>query len=174
MSKNFSKTGVIIPQVLNQALATLSPNVAIKISTPIVLGADFKMLKTEVFATVDTLTAGEGHALLFGLANNDLTVTEIKEALEVNGPTDRNARIEIEQSGRAVFLMGAVDLNTQSTTDLRFRDKIAAGFAMILKPRWRFAHPEGWTWFVYNAGKEALTTGAIVRLNAKSWGLWLD
>ncbi len=168
-----NNTGVIITDARNQALGALSANDVIKIGTPLVLVEDFRLLKAEAFAQITGLVAVEGEGLILGIANNELSVTEIKEAIDgAQGPTSRNDRVSEERATRAVWLVGKTSVQSFTETRMDFLDGNTGGTKIVTKPRWTFSDPEGWAWFVYNSSL-TITTGATVRLTSKVFGVWV-
>ncbi len=168
----FSKTGVIIRENQAIGLATLGNETAIKLPTLVLQSSNFRMLKAELQVFITNLTATEGFGLLLGLANNELSVAEIKECLIVDGPLDRNDRVAKERAERYVKIISQLDLG-QADTGGVFRGEYGEPM-LIVKPRWTFIAPEGWCWFVYNNTQSVLTTGATVKLQAQVFGLWVD
>ncbi len=162
-----NRTGAILRSKETIALLTLAEDTAIKFGSGITIAEDFRMLKAEVFAFVEGLTAGDGEGLMIGIANGDLTVTEIAEAIIVDGPVNRNDRVKTERAERFVKVFGLLN-------DLQhFFSGENGGRQMNVKPRWTFSNPEGWDFFIYNAGS-ALTTGATAKLVGTYYGLWLS
>ncbi len=165
--------GQILTEVIaDSALTTLAAKDAVAITSPIVLVDDFRILKSEVVAMVNGLTAGQGRGLVLGIASGDFSAAEIEEALEVNGPTNRGQQIENERAMRNVRILGVADPNDPASTQVVFRDINTNAPMMISKHRWTYSNPSGWDWFVYNLGG-SLTTGATVQLIAKHFGVWL-
>jgi len=163
--------GAIVLESRAQTLGTIAGAAALLIGTKLATTEDFRILKSEVFAAITGATAGELVGLLIGIADGDLTTTEIEEAIELNGPLDRHATIESERSMRFVKLFGAV-VRESAGSELVF---VAEGGAamMEVKPRWTFGLGKSWNWFVYNLAA-APTTGASVQLRAKSFGVWVE
>ncbi len=168
-----NNTGVIIRDNSAIALSTLGGESAIVITTDIVWGEDFRLLKTEFMALVEGLTAGQGSGLVIGIADGELTSTEIEECLQADGPGDRNDNLLTERANRPVWLIGAVIPGSPSADELRFIGH-NGGPLMEWKKRWTFSNPEGLEFFVYNQSGVALTTGATVRLDATHYGVWLS
>jgi len=169
MSK-FSETGAIIREHQSQALGTLGADVALIIGGGVTLSEDFRILKSQVSAFVAALTAGEGQGLMLGVANGELSVAEIKECLEADGPTDRNDRELVEKAERQVHIIGMYQADGLGTGGI-FLGK--QGEPVIEdKFRWTYSDPEGWNFFVYNAGA-ALTTGAALTVVATHYGVWV-
>ncbi len=166
-----NNSGVIIRDDSAIALSTLGGESAIVVTTDITWGEDFRLLKTEFTAIVEGLTSTEGNGLLIGLADGELTATEIEECLQADGPGDRNDNAPAERANRPVWIIGAVDPASEST--LRFKGA-RGDFLMEWKKRWTFSNPEGLEFFVYNQSGNALTTGATVRINATHYGVWLS
>ncbi len=163
--------GVIIRQELSQALSTLGQGNAIFIGTKIAIADDFRMLKSEVFANVRGLTAGEGIGLYLGLADGDLSTTEIEQALDVNGPVDTNDVVDTDLAERPVRLIAALDENFDGTKGPFTGEGNCR--MVVTKPRWTYKTTKSWNWFVYNKKGSALTTGATANLQCTSFGVWI-
>ncbi len=161
--------GVIIKESRPQVLGALANAVTILVGTKLDTLERFRILKTEVFATVTGLTSGEGTGLLFGLADGDLTLAEIDASIEADGPLGPNDQQGEEVSMRPVWIMGAIDRETG--TEAIFENE-QGGHKLTLNPRWTFARSKGWNWFVYNLGA-TITTGATINCRMKSFGVWV-
>ncbi len=165
--------GQIIQQQLSIALLGLAGGNVVS-GTPLVMTQDFRVLKTEVYASIEGLTAGEGAALLLGIARGSLTDNEIEEGLSAAGPVGPNDTPANERSGRPVWIMGASDIRGQqagNATKVQFSGE--HGLQLVAKPRWTFMRPDGWRYWVFNYDNSALTTGATVRMHVKSYGVWV-
>ncbi len=165
--------GAIIIENRSQALSTLATAAVIFIGTKLPIAEDFRMLKAQIFAGIEGLAAGEGNGLLIGLAHGDLTVGEIKDSLDMEGPSDRGDLIKQEQALRPIFLLGALEKDTNDTQG-HFRSLWGSEYGIVAKPRWTFQTTDSWNWFIYNEGGAVLTTGSTVRINTKCFGVWLD
>ncbi len=165
--------GIIINEKHTLSLGTLASGAALK-ATSLVMVEDFRMLRSEVIAIVEGLTAGEGGGLVFGLANGKLSDAEIAGCLVADGPLNKNDTTVANIVERFCKLIGVVDHIDIGATSLRFVDAIMDGPMMVTKPRWSFSAPESWAFFVYNQGASALTTGASVQLQARSFGVWAN
>ncbi len=152
------------------ALSTLAPNTAIKLSS-LTLVEDFRILKSEIFAKVGGLTAGEGDDLLFGIANGELSNAEIAEAIVTDGPLNRNDREGHERAMRNVRLLSFASQEL-TNVDRAFQGE-TGGPMVISKHRWTYSNPQGWAFFVFNNGS-ALTTGATAAAIATHYGLWVS
>lgn len=161
--------GVIIRESRNTTLGTLANSTGLFIGTKLATLERFRMLKTEVFASVTALSSGDGTGLYFGLADGDLTLAEVEAAIEANGPLGPNDPIAEEISERPVWIFGA--LSHELSTEAIFHN-MEGGDIMVGKPRWTFARTKSWNWFVYNMGA-APTTGATIRMRSKSFGVWV-
>lgn len=134
---------------------------------------DFRLLKAEIYAYVGGLTAGEGAGLLFGLADHGLLDSEIEAALEAAAVAPNDP--ELEKCHRPVWPIGLLHAEDPAAT-ARFLSKQGPA---IWNARWTFgADPDnvgvgGWTYWVYNMGSGALTTGSTVQLLAKYFGVWV-
>ncbi len=163
--------GAIVRQNLSLPLLTLASGDALKFPA-LTMGEDFRILKSEIYAHVATLTAGEGQGLLFGIANGELTNAEIAAALVTNGPTDINDRSLQESAERNVKLLSSGIL-IDSAGIQRHLLGAEGGPMIVSKHRWTYSNPEGWSWFIFNDGP-TLTTGATARMVATNFGMWVQ
>ncbi len=173
MAKNFSKTGVIIRQGGSAALVTIADNAAVELAGP-VMQKDFRCLKWEGVIKIAGLTSGQGAGLELYYGNGELSVAEMLEAINLNGPVDRNDRIAEEQAGRMVRYLSAITEDASGTdTPLYFRGP-EGGPKLTYKPRWTFSDPEGWSFWVVNRSGAALTTGATLEVTVTHYGVWAE
>ena len=162
--------GVIIRQSVSQALGTLGANTAIIVGTNIDILERFRMIKSEIYAGLTSLTSTEGANLLFGIAEGDLTLAEIEEAIELTGgPVGPNDPVNEAIAERFVKWLGASD--HEIATEGLFHNNMG-GQLLEHTIRWTFARTKSWNFFVYNLGA-ALTTGASVVVRSKSFGVWV-
>ncbi len=162
--------GVIIRESRTQAIGAMS-QVVLLIGTKLVTLERFRMLKTELFATITGLTAGEGIGLYLGIADGDFTAAEIEAAIESNGPLGPNEAIEEELAERFMTMLGALSVPDQAQSEATFRNENNGGM-MTANPRWTFSRTKSWNFFLYNIGA-AVTTGASINIRAKSFGVWV-
>ncbi len=161
--------GVIIRSYDTITLGALGAPAVKKQDNALVLGEDFRMIKSEIYAHLFGAAFVEGDGpLLIGIANNELTATEIDECLAVDGPLDRNDRLSEERAMRAVFPLFLMPNDVGNNL-------VEGNYG---KPhtdtiRWTFSNPEGWTVFAGNIGTGALTTGGVIILQQKYYGVWV-
>ncbi len=161
---------ILRERIVSGALGALAAQDAVSFAG-LVLEEDFRILKSEIYVNVSTLTAGEGKGLIFGIANGALSAAEIEEAIESGGPLDRNDRVREERSMRNVKALGAMDKAENAATRSWFTNE-AGGLLLLSKHRWTYSNPEGWDWWVYNLGG-SMTTGALLQLYAVHYGVWV-
>ena len=106
------------------------------------------------------------------LADGDLTVTEIKECLEADGPLDRNDTTKEERATRAVWVLSQTDLQDPAIVNVPFKGD-NGGPIVVAKPRWTFSEAKGWTLGIYNNTSFSLTTGAVVHMQSTAYGVWV-
>ncbi len=171
--------GKIITEVQTVALSTLADQAALSLSQ-LTLSEDFRILKSEIAAGIINLDDEENaQGLLFGMANGELSDTEIAQAIVAGGPLDRNDRLAAERASRYVKILSSFKWSsvghpntTRTSADGIFEGE--GGSPIIVnKPRWTFSDPEGWVFFIFNNTGSALTTGATVRMTAKHFGVWV-
>ncbi len=163
-------TGAIIRENTLVSLGALAAGDVVRFPT-IGIGEDFRIMKSQITAFVEALTADQGQGLLFGIANAELSVSEIEECLDLSGPTDMNDRISVERAERNVKVLSQAESNPESSLQRQFRGEGASPI-LVSKHRWTYSNPEGWNFFIYNDGL-TLTTGATARLQATHYGMWV-
>ncbi len=162
--------GVIIRESRSQAIGTLASQTALLIGTKLVTLERFRMLKVEMLASIIGATASELRGMWLGIADGDLSVTEIEEAIEANGPLGPNDTVIAATAERWVMMLGMVE---ETGATVRAFDKAdSGGHLLTLNPRWTFSRTKSWNYFLYNMG-EAPTTGSSVLIRAKSFGVWV-
>ncbi len=169
----FDKTGVIIVENRTQLLGTLASRTAIVVGTKIAITDAFRMLKSEIYASLATMTDGEESRLQLYLCHGDLTLAEIADSLNGNGPISRADVEQSQRSLRPIFLAGTFVPAGTAGTEARLLSREGGAIAM-LKPRWTW--PDGgigWNWVMFNASTAGLADGALVSITAKNWGLWV-
>ncbi len=163
--------GVIIVENRSQALGALATQTGIIIGTKLATLERFRMLKSEISFNISEVTGDEGVSLNLYLADGDLTLAEIEEAIEADGPLGPNDQIVSDQAMRPVFKVPVTFFMAGS-------DPIATGainsahLHAVLNPRWTFARTKSWNWMIYNTGT-AITTGSTGRVHAKNFGVWV-
>ncbi len=165
-------SGVIIGESRNQLLGALAQGTGIIIGTKVGILERFRMLKSEIAATVEILTSQEGTGLQLYLVDGDLTLTEFDLSIETEGPVGPNDKVAASIVERFSTLVGACEVVDSSTTELMVKDKVSNSPVCIVKPRWTFARTKSWNWILYNNGP-TLTTGANVRIKVKNFGVWV-
>jgi len=176
MGKKFD--GTIITEVQTVSLSTLADQAAIAL-TKLTLTEDFRILKSEIFASIialDDTDAVDG--LLLGIANGALSATQIAEAIAANGPLGRDDRDDEEEASRWVKVLSRLIVtpqgaNSGATAVAGYFPGDNGGTMLVSKDRWTYSDPAGWQFFVFNNTGAALTTGSQARLSAKHFGVWV-
>ncbi len=163
--------GAMIRERTTVALSTLAAGTAIKLTGGVTLQEDFRILKSQLTAIVHGLTAGDGVGLLLGICNGELSAAEIAEAINTDGPADRNDRVEQEEAERWVKVLGALEGAIESTTVMFHNAE--GGPIITSKDRWTYSDPEGWAFFVFNATGSVMSTGANAEVTATHFGVWV-
>ncbi len=170
--------GAIIREVETIALATLADQAAIGFSV-LTLSEDFRILKSELAAGIVNLDDEENTpGLVLGIANGELSATEIAQALVAQGPVDRNDRLAKERADRWVKVLSQAEpvnvgpVSGRTTHDAIFKNE-NGGPVLVSKDRWTYSDPEGWQFFIFNNTGSALATGATARLLATHYGVWV-
>ncbi len=160
--------GVIIREDAGMTISTLASKTGLLVDAGgVVLGEDYRDLKVEGIAHHNNRAASDPMLSLY-MVNGELTLAECEEAIEQNGPTDRNDRLLQEHAERFVKYVG-----TFVPTGDGLEAPIHGTGVMDFKPRWTFSNPEGWDWMVYNSGDDAMTTGGTIKLKLTHYGVWV-
>lgn len=157
--------GVIMHERAVITLGALAGATAIKSDAQLSFDEDFRLIKTEYWVSFEGITVTE-IPIVIGIADNELTVAEIAETLGA-APTDRNDWSTVEESLRPVFPMNTVPVSNVAS------GSVAEGQMLEKTFRWTFSNDEGFTWFAFNDTGAQLTTGGIIRIRAKHYGVWV-
>ncbi len=164
--------GAIIRETQTITLGTIADSAAVK-SAALAITDDFRILRSDVTAHVLGLTADEGAGLLLLLANEDLDNAQIAGCLTTDGPLFRNDRDRAETAERWVRVIAKTRVKAGNDDYTQAHFYAQQGSLLIeVKPRWTFSKGTGWAWAVFN-NAPALTTGAVVRIQATHYGVWL-
>ncbi len=164
--------GVIIKDRDTITLGALSTITAVKQGAPLAITEDFRMLKGKLHYELafGTFVEGDGPVLL-GICNDELSVTEIAEAINVDGPLGPDDRLGVEQAERAVFLLDMDPIEFAARAQGDAEGNIQGHVS--IDQRWTYYNNSGWSLFAYNMGSGGLTTGGLIRLNATYYGVWV-
>ncbi len=147
---------------VNVGLAALANNTVIK--TPLVtLNDDFWIQSGDLSFALQDATASEG-PLYFGVNSGDLSVAEVKEALNAL-PTSRSDIIEREKARRPVRRVGQFSV---AGVEEVFND----GRVKRITIKMYMAEGTDLEAFVMNVSGATLTTGAIVQISGILYGEW--
>ncbi len=158
----------ISKDVMFHALLTLA-DATVLIEAGNTLSQDFRYISNDATYTLADAAVDEG-PLDFGWADPELTVTEIKEALEAN-PTSMHDYPDVEHAKRPVWIVGSFG-SSPATSDQKWNEGkvirtrmgrigvIPAGKALP-------------SLFVFNRSGGALTTGSALRVTVKHYGKWV-
>ncbi len=180
---SFSKSdGQKIVELETVALGALANQAAIKL-TQLTFTEDFRTLKQEIYALIKSIDDEDDiTGLMFGIADNELSVTEIAEALAIQGPVDPSDNLKKERAARWVrILSGALVINpvgpnsTQATVEGNFVNKEHGGPCIINKDPWTYSDAaSGWCFFIWNNTGSVMITGAQARVHATTFGVWVQ
>ncbi len=127
------------------------------------LSQDLWVHKAKLSWTLRNLTPGEG-PIYVGLASNDLSVTEIKEAIEAK-PVSSSDRIAKERAGRPVRQVGQFN-------GLAEAESLNDGKPIHTRCKFALANSAEVNAYVMNQSGAALTTGSGVEVNGHIFGTW--
>ncbi len=163
-TKSDEQKGSVI-DVGSAALSTLAVDTGQVLSGPVMTRGG-AMISAQIAATVTVLTAGDG-PFLFGIANKSLTLAELEEYLELDGPVEPTQVPQVERAtrGKLIRTLGLIVPTGDGTVaSLLVDNRSLSGL------RWN-EESAGWNYWVYNRGR-ALTTGSILRVWASFFMRW--
>ncbi len=162
-------TGVIIRESRTVSIGTLAPGAALEVGSALSLLSDFRILKSEVVATMTGVTNTDMLGMALYLVDGDLSSAEFVSSLTGQGPLGPNDTIAAESAMRFSKWVGSI--NAEVNTSRIFINENGGGLLEIA-PRWTFKFQKAWNWIVFNHGA-APTTGATLAIKAKNFGVWV-
>ena len=177
MVKGFGKDGrgiILYELEVTTSLGALANLAAIKLAGPS-MEHKFRILRSDVECyLIDATTTKDVTGLIFGIANGDLSATEIAEAMTAV-PTEPNDAVTSERAQRNIKVLGVLDVRGAPVAGTSFMFVGPEGSPMMQnKHRWTYHPIEMWDWFVFNNTGSDLTIGALATLSATHYGLWVD
>ena len=155
---------VAIPFSASVALLTLADNTAVVAGLTAVLGEDLYVISVDGLWALRGAAGGEGPVYV-GYAHGDLTVTEVKEALEaeVTDPDDLIAR---ERARRPVRRSGIFPVLGSAPEVLKH------GEAVRTPCKFSVGNDHALNLYAMNVSGATLTTGQIVECHGTIFGRW--
>ncbi len=156
----------IVWEEVNITLGALAEDTAVSAASKIDASREqgFRVLKTQYAIDVVGKTNDQG-GILIGL-NHNLSVAEVAEALAADpqGSPGKD-RPENEQAMRPIWPLKFVPVTVTSIEEklLNFEE---------VKINWSIMEGSTLNWFAFNTGG-LLTTGTVVNIIAKHFGVWL-
>ncbi len=147
------------------ALSTLANNTVLAQALTI-LSDDFWVISGDLNWLMIGMTPGED-PLYVGIANGDLSVAEIKEAINAS-PVSRSDIVEREQARRPVRKVGAFTQQDAATVAQRLND----GKPIRTKIRMYLAEGTELNMWAHNKSGATLTTGAKLHCYGTLYGVW--
>ncbi len=160
----------ILQESAGISLGTLADRTAVK-GTAFGLTEDVVKVKSEYFVHLDDLPVDDGPCF-FGICDENLTVAEIKECLDQDGPKGPELREETEQASRPVFLicqLGYGETGVAGALTIVPNN----GMPIVRTHKWVYRSATGWNHFAFNDTGEALATGGVIRFQAKHYVRWI-
>ncbi len=168
--------GAIVKEQTTFALLGLAARDIVVANSAVQLDMDFRILRSDITATIVGVTSLEGQGLILYMAEGDLSDADMEANIEQNGPLRLGQQVEEEVASRWVRRVAMTIGPTVNETERVMRNKYG-GPLIEIEPRWTFrrgrtATNGGWNWGIYNDGV-AITTGATMHLLATHYGVWV-
>ncbi len=160
---NRRKGFVALPFEASITLDTLADNTVIKANT-ITFGEDIFVLSVDGVWSIRGQTANEG-PISVGYAHSDLSVAEIKEALDAS-LTDPDDIIAKERTRRPVRRVGSFRSNLNNS------EVLDDGKVIRTKIKFSVGDSHSLAFYAQNRSGGVLTTGAIILLEGVIYGRW--
>lgn len=151
----------VIPQV---SLGTLGNVTAIVGAVTGAADGQYRAMSLNGTWSLKGATAGEG-PIVIGFAHSDYSVTEIKEAIEIQNSINLGDKVAQEQANRLVRIVGTFPSAQVAAEDVVLND----GRPMKTRLNWAIPIGKAVNIFAYNDSGATLTTGAIVDFNGDLW-----
>lgn len=162
--------GVIIREIVTLTAGALGVGAAVKHTGGATLETTpFRILKTEYFVTIQGNFGAEGDEVIVGMCDGELSTTEIANCLGANGPGDRNNHAAHNNAMLPVWTLSQHKEAHDAATSYHAGDVGKITF----NPKWTFGATEGWSFFAYNPLAGSLTSGLVLRIHAKHYGVWV-
>lgn len=155
---------VALPVDVSLALGTLGSGTVIASAMTNLGQTRFRVISVDILWSMRGLTAGEG-PLEVGIANNNLSVTEIGEMLDAS-PTSQTDIIAMERLRRPVRNSG-VFAGLAANEALNDGRKMRTKLSTVLNEGVELA------FYVRNKSGSALTTGGVIQCTGKVYGIWI-
>jgi len=161
--------GIIIRETVQLVAGALASLAVVKNTAGLTLVEDFRIIKLEYLMSQQGPWGAVNDSCIIGICNGELSVTEIAEALNLDGPGNPNNAVANERAGRAVWPLFSMTGEAVAIHSLPPNN----GMMMEKILRWTFNNPEGWSWFLYNPLAGALTADLQVSIKVKYFGVWV-
>lgn len=157
-------TGSVINDVDEQDLLTLA-NATAFIANGLAMTRGGTLLSIRGSFSLHTLAAGDGPHLC-GIMNGDLTLSQLEEYLELDGPLSPSlvTESEVASRGKMIRTLGVLQPRGNGTVASFFLDNV--GLSGLRFPEATEVLANSWTWWVYNLGK-AMTTACLWSVKAQ-------
>ncbi len=143
-------------------LATLASETALTQALT-ALADDFWIQSMDLNWAIRTATAGEG-PIAVGIANGDLSVSEIKEALNAS-PVSRSDIVNREHARRPVRRVAQFEV-------LAANESLNDGKPIRTVGKMYLAEGTELNAYAFNQSGASLTTGAVIRIWGTIYGVW--
>jgi len=173
---SYTKDGKYVPihERATITLGALAANSA-EITTGPTMVQNVFITRSDIAMTICELPQDNaGGPLLIGIADRALSGAEIEECIEADGPLHERDNLLDEQSRRRVQYIDVLN---------PFENCEHTGSALQLLPYGKFVKHNtrmkftedsaGWTWWAYNLGNDAFTTGGLLKLVVLHHARWL-
>ncbi len=163
--------GVIIRERFTHSLGALVDGDVEITAKTLAITEDFRIIKTELSATIELTADAGAHGSVFGIANGVLTAAQIEACLELNGPSGPSARPAAEAAERFCKTLGVFQ-NPSGGLECSLIG-VDGGPLIRETIRWTFTDTDQWVFWVYNNTGVTMQTGNIVNVLATHYGVWL-
>ncbi len=169
--------GAIVKEQTSITLGAIAAKDLVTGASAVQLDMDFRVLRSDITATMIGMTSLEGAGLILYMAEGSLSSAEQEANVEQNGPLRLGDQTEEEIASRWVRRVATSPNDTVNNTE-RMMVNEYGGHLIKFEPRWTFrrgrtATEGGWNWSAYNDGV-ALTTGGSIEILATHYGVWVS
>ncbi len=165
------KAGIVYDPSVTITLGTLAAAAAITANSKIDGSRlnGFRVLKSELWIGASGKTTGEGPVVI-GLAF-DADAANVALAMAADPQADGRQTGDKVANTEAKFPVFPIAMIGKAETKIGIE---SVTMKHTLKPQWSAPEGSGLQYFAFNADTGALTTGTVVEIFAKHFGVWLN
>ncbi len=161
----------------NTSFTTAASKTVNKLTQALPLQTSYRPTKATILMSLVGWTLDlETGPIIYGIAANQYSATEIEQAIEENGPLAPTDDSAIENQSRRIWILGQVGPGVETTTNEGLVSNTITR-THTWKPEWTFtagSDPGGWTfWYYNNSGSTMNAETKVLSFHSTIYGVWV-